>query len=259
MESTVSLQSPDYLLISQAAAAAFAAVRLLHFGLRRHFPLLLSFLVFSCVSYLVFSVTPPHSPTYYWAYMVCQPLTWIAETLAISEMFTLFFQHYPGLRTGGRWALYIALALAVVISLVMAVMVNHRRTRRSLWLYYELILDRSIVFGLAAVIIVLVIFVSRYPLHLERNTRVACGFFGAILLADAAVKLLDSAAAHLKVPYADLADVAFSSICLLGWGAMLRPVPTIEPARSEAKDVREAEILQKLDSLNEILSRSGRR
>ena len=49
-------QFPDYRLISQAAAAAFAAARLLHFGLRSRYPILFSYLIVSTIFYSLSSV-----------------------------------------------------------------------------------------------------------------------------------------------------------------------------------------------------------
>jgi hypothetical protein len=113
-------QTPDYQLISQAAAAAFAGARLLHFGLRRRFPVLFSYLVVSSILYAVSSVLSDKSAAYYYLYIVAQPITWVIASLAVREMFALIFRDYPGLQTAGRYALYGALALSVVISLVIA-------------------------------------------------------------------------------------------------------------------------------------------
>jgi hypothetical protein len=103
------------------------------------------------------------------------------------------------------------------------------------------------------------LFLSRYPLHLDRNTYVASGFFSAIFFAAGAVKLIDSISTHLYLVYADAAEVIFATICFVGWGLLLRPAEKPVSVRPAANKPREAELLQQLESLNQILSRSSRR
>ena len=253
-------QSPDYRLILQAAAAAFAAARLLHFRLSSRYPVLFSYLIVSVVLSLVFSVLSIKSHAYYWAYIVAQPVSWCAAALAVREMFALIFRDYPGLQTVGRWALYGALTLSVAVSTVLAGAFHASSGGPgSQGLVYALWLDRSIAVALTVTIGLLILFLSRYPLHLDRNTYVASGFFSAMFLATVAVKLLDSISTDLYVVYADYAEVAFATICFAGWGLMLRPAEQPVRARAAINKPEEAELLQQLESLNQILSRSVRR
>ena len=250
-------QSPDFLLISQAAAAAFAAVRLLHFSLRRYFPVLLSYLLLIVASSLVFSFLSATSGAYYWAYLTYEPVYWVVGSLAVREMFALIFRDYPGLRTAGRWAIYTSIALSVAVFLLIREVPRSGPTRAHL-LLDELILDRWIVFSLAIVIVVLMMFLTRYPLDLDRNAYVASGFFSAMFVADAAVKLIDSLSLHLYTGYVDDGEVVFTSLCFVGWGVMLNAIGTKRPVRAEINNLRETELLHQLDSLNGILSRSVR-
>lgn len=252
-------QSPDYRLISQAAAAAFAAARLLHFRLSSRYPILFSYLIVSTIVYSVFSVLSVKSHAYYWTYIVEQPVSWCVAALAVREMFALIFRDYPGLKTAGRWSFYGALAVSIAISIVFAKSFHPTSVPTSPQLIYMLQLDRSIGFTLTVTIALLMLSLSRYPLHLDRNTYVASGFFSAIFLADGAVKLIDSISKNLYFRYADYAEVAFAAVCFAGWGLMLRYADKRAPARAVANKPREAELLQQLESLNQILSRSSRR
>ena len=193
----ISIQLPGVLLISQAVAAAFASARLLQFRPRRRFIfLLLYFFVIGFVGILLSSL-PQKSKTYYWIFVAAKPLAWCAAVLVVFEMFGQVFRDYPGLRTAGKWALNLALALSVTISAIVTRSPVARDSPRTRWLLYELNLDRSIYFSLALVIIFLMFVLSRYPLHLDRNMRVATGFFSAIFLAGAAVRLIDLLSSHL--------------------------------------------------------------
>lgn len=120
-------------------------------------------------------------------------------------------------------------------------------------------LDRSIHFSLAVIIVILMVFLSRYPLRLDRNTYVATGFFSAMFLAEAAVRLLDILTPHLFVHSVDRPEVGFVSLCFLGCGIALRPAEAPIMLRVPVNKPKETELLQQLESLNDILSGSVRR
>lgn len=258
LDNTVVLgQFPDYGLIIEAAAAGLTIARLLHFRMWRKFPALISYLLVIAIRASLLSLFPDGSPAYLRIYLIGSTLVCGAAALAVYEMFRLVFLDYPGLRTAGRWSVYTALAIALTITSLFL-----RRpgpgTPLSHLLFYELVFERSIMFGLALIVIILMIFLSRYPLHLGRNTYVASGFFSALLLAQALVRLVDTLSPLHYARFADYPEVAFTTLCLIGWGTMLRPAQTPEPHRPPADKRREAELLHQLESLNGILSRSPR-
>jgi len=250
---------PDYLLISQAAAAAYAAWRLLYFRLTPRLPLLFLYLIATTLYYAVISLLSRTSSAYFWIFLACEPSIGCVAALSVWEMFALIFRDYPGLRTAGRWTLYIALAISSGIFLlyIRAPWANESANTRLL--FYELEFDRLIHFTLALVILMQMYFLSRYPLHLDRNVKVASGFFSAMFLAQSTVRLIDTLSPHLFVHWADYPEVVLSTLCFASWGLMLRPATAPVPVRSGQSGPRETELLQQLESLNQMLSRSVRR
>ena len=252
-------QSPNYLLISKAAAAAFAAVRLLQFRLARRFPFLFSYLAATCLYDPVLSVLAPKSKTYFWLFVISEPLLYCLAVLAVREMFSLIFRSYPGLRTAGSWALYAGLAVSLLIFFAFFQPPWAHESQNTRLLFYELAFDRLIHFTLAVVILAQMYFLSHYPLQLDRNTRVASGFFSAMFLAQSVARLIDTLTPKLHFRAVDYSEVAFSAMCFVGWGVMLRADAAPVPRSDGPREPREAELLQQLESLNEMLSRSGRR
>jgi hypothetical protein len=252
-------QPPDYLLISEAAAATFAVVRLLHFRMWFRLPALASYLAVIALRAVPLSVLDRSSAAYLWVYMVASPLICCAAALSVREMFALIFHDYPGLRTAGKWALYAALSLSLGTCLSVLRSPWPHESPNTRLLFYELAFERSITFSLAVIIIILMIFLSRYPLHLDRNAYVASGFFSAMFLAQAVVRLVDTLSPHLHAAYADYPEVGFTAACLMGCGMMLRAASAPTPMRVAVNKPRETELLQQLESLNSILSRSVRR
>lgn len=256
----LSNQTSDILLILQAAAAAFAAARLLQFRLTSRYIYLFSYLAATALFDIGLSTLSRQSPAYYWTYVAAGPTIWLTASLAVYQMFALIFRDFPGLRTAGRWALNCALGLSIIVSTVILRAPLPHQSTRTIALYYELVFDRSVHFGLAAIIIVLILFLSRYPLHLDRNTYVASGFFSAVFLAESVTRLIDTLSPALYTNAVDTPEIAFVALAFAGWGVMLQAqsvVPT--PVRAPANPGREAELLRQLDALNGVLSRSVRR
>lgn len=253
-------QSPDLLLILQAAAAAFAAARLLQLHLFKRFAYLFAYLATTAFFDLGLSVLDRHFHEYYWTYLVADPVVWLTASFAVFQMFSLVFLDYPGLKTAGRWALNGALALSLIAAAVILRTPWSFLSTRSTTLYYEMVLDRSVHFALAAIILVLILFLSRYPLHLERNTYVASGFFSAVFLAESVTRLIDGLTPALFSHAVDNPEIVFVTLAFGAWGIMLRTASSMpKPVRAAAGNIREAELLQQLDALNGILSRSVRR
>ncbi len=253
-------ESPDFLLISQAAAAAFAAARLLQLRLTSRFICLFSYLAATIFFDLSLSIVSPYSQAYFWIYVVAGPTIWVTASLAVFQMFSLIFRDFPGLRTVGRWALNGALAISILVSAAILRAPWPRETARTKALYYELIFDRSLHFGLAAIIVALIWFLSRYPLHLTRNTYVASGFFSAVFLAESAARLIDTLNPALYVNDIDRLEIVLVAVAFAVWGMMLQsPATAPAPARAPANPDREAELLRQLDAMNAVLTRSVRR
>ena len=252
-------QSPDLLLILQAAAAAFAVARLLQLHLTSRFVYLAAYLTANVVFDLSLSTLSRHSHAYFWTYVVAGPTNWITASLAVYQMFSLIFRDFPGLRTAGRWALNGAMAIALIVSTVILRAPAPGQSVRTRGLYYELIFDRSIHFALAVVILALIWFLSRYPLHLDRNTYVVSGFFSAVFLAESVSRLIDTLSPRLFIHAVDNPEIVFVALAFAGWGLMIRGASAPVPARAPANPRREAELLEQLDALNGILTRSVRR
>jgi hypothetical protein len=252
-------QSPDYLLISNAAAAAFAAARLLQFNLTRRFPFLSLFLIGIFVFDTALSLFSFRSRTYFWVYVVADPLIYCIAVLSVRETFALIFRTYPGLRTAGGWAMNIALAVALVIFVAFFRQPSWQLSRNSVVLFYELAFDRMIHFAMALVILAQMYFLSRYPLQLDRNARVASVCFSSIFLIQSAARVVDTLFPHQYFTPVDRAEVALTALCYLSWGLMLRAATAYPVKQAAVPKTRETELLHQLDTLNEMVNRAGRR
>jgi hypothetical protein len=244
----------------QTMAAAVAATRLIYLNLARQFPALTAYLVFLAAINLDFGLLNRASPLYAWSYVFLEPLKWIFSIYAVRELFALTFNSYPGIRTVGRWAMYSGVALALSISLLLTRFFwGHGARGHSAPLFYFEVSQRSVVFTLAVVVVAILLSLSKYPLHLNKNALVSSIFFSVLFLSEACRLLVDTLAPRLFNDYVDWSEAIFISICLIGWAAMLRPEPATAPARITFSAPQEEHLLQQLNALNQMMTRAARR
>jgi hypothetical protein len=244
----------------QSIAASAAAGRLIYLGLGRRFPALLAYAFFVAVLNFAFGAIDRYSKLYFWTYIAIGPLENIFSILVVRELLNVMFEHYPGIRTVVRWALYLGIVLSTGTSVALTKLFwNTGARHRTKWrlLYFEVV-QRSIVFTLVVVIIAILFVLSKYPLRLSRNTYLSYAFFSGLFLTEAVRLLIDGMTRAL---YTDLVDWTASvtiALCLGSWAFLLRPEPA-PAARVAFSTPREDQLLHQLDSLNQIMSRAARR
>jgi hypothetical protein len=174
-------------------------------------------------------------------------------------LLALTFHSYPGIRTVGRWATFAGVAFALVVSLLATFFFWNGGPRgRDVFLFYFEVSQRSVVFTLALVIVTILLFLSKYPLHLGRNTMTSSVFFSVLLLSEALRLVVDSLAPKLFNHYVDWSHSIFNAVCLFGWATMLKPESATAPAQITFTP-REDQLLQQLNALNQMMTRAARR
>jgi hypothetical protein len=244
----------------QAATAAATAGRMAYLGLGKRFPGLLAYISYIAVEYLVYGVLRQNSLIYFWVFLASTPLETIFNIIAVRELFTVTFESYPGIRTVGRWAMYAGLGVSATVSIAITRYFWDKGVTTGLTkliLFFNQVAQRSIDLILAFVIVTIIFALSKYPLHLARNTYVSCGFFSALFLTDAARLVIDGLTPELHNDYVERGATIVTAFFLLGWAALLRPQEA-PVARVAFSSPEEEHLLQQLNSLNEMMSRAGR-
>lgn len=252
--------NPDFAAqFAQVIAAGMAAGRMLYLGLGKRFPALLGYLLFIAGSSFCYSILDRGSKSYFWAYLSLVPLESVFRIFAVRELVMLTFKNYPGIRTVGRWTMYAGLAIALTASiLITRVFWTAGANGRQKWgLFYFEVAQRSIVFALAVVIIGIIFVLSKYPLHLGRNTYVSCAFFSVLFLSEAAQLFVDAMMRELYNRYADWTEQLIIVFCLIGWAALLKP-EAATVSRVAFTGPQDDRLLQQLNSLNQLMSRAAR-
>ena len=243
----------------EAVAAGVAAARLIRLHLARRQPALLAFLLSTAVVFLALASFPQASVVYFWLYVAAVPINWVVSVYVVREMCALVLDDYPGIRTAARWVMYVATGVAILSSLAMSVAFWNGGRHGESGLFYIEIVNRSVVFTLAVIVASILVFLSRYPLGLHRNTYVSTSFFSAVFLSEAAEMLVDSLSPHLHSAWVDETQLLFAAVCFAGWALMLRPETAGAPAIVSYENPADQELLQQLESFNALLARVGRR
>jgi hypothetical protein len=246
------------LLYASAAIAAFAAVRLVYLGLAKLQPALFLFLLLNATGSFVLIFPSPKSPAYFYTYVIYEAVAWCVNVAAVRELFALILDDYPGIRTAGRWMMYAAVTIATFAFLIVTVFFWDGGAQGRGGIFYVLSADRYIRSSLAIVIVILLLFLSRYPLHLHRNKYVSSYFCGAIFLMESTANLLDTLSPKLFSHSVDTAQLSVTCLLFLGWGLSLRREVYVLP-EPKIRIPEEDDLLFELESMNRTLAGVGRR
>lgn len=245
----------------QSIAAAVIVARLIRLGISGRFPALVAYLSFLAVVNMASAALAATSAAYFWLYLGYTIGNCGLGILAVRELFALTFADYPGIRTGGRWSMYAAIAVSTAVSLLFtgffwgAGAAGRARSH----LYYFEISERAVMFTLAVVISTILFFLSKYPLHLARNTWISSASFSLLFLTEAARLLIDSLTPQLHSASVDRAADILMSLCLAAWAISLGRERDSVRARVKFAGPDEEQLLEQLQSLNQLMARAVRR
>jgi hypothetical protein len=201
-----------------------------------------------------------NSDTYAYIWAWSEPFVLLFYILVVIELYRLVLERYPGLYTAGRWAMYASVAISVTISVLSLLPkltpATPQHTRK---LAYFFVTERGVDTALAVFIILLLLFLSRYPIKLSRNARVHAVIYCVFFLSNT-LGLLMRGLFGMRV--ADTVNTAFTMInvgSVLAWLILLSPAgeEVHAPQKRVASD-HERRLLTQLDTLNATLLRVSR-
>lgn len=210
----------------------------------------------------VLALLPRNTRGYVLLYEVSNPVEWIAATWCVAHLLGKAFDGYPGIKSVSRWATWGASAVAISVALALANYFWQGGVLGQKTLFYFEVADRSVLLGLALVVILTMFFLSRYPLRLQANTWTSLIAFSAIILSLAGARLVDSLAPVMAVVTVDIIQLVLEFACCLAWAWAFRREEEQAPARvifsHSGGHMGEAELLRQLEAMNGILHRVGR-
>ncbi len=234
-------------------------VRLTQLKLFRVYPFFFASLCIPLALQTVVVLYGTGSITFLNSFLILQPIRNILYILVVWELFSVIFRNYAGLRSLSRWVMGVAAAIAPVGFILS--MASSGQAFKSHLVLQVVRFERGIAFGLIIFILIMLYFISRYPIKLPRNNVIHCMVFSVWLLGDAALLL---ASGFLpKNPGAQIINDGLALLeigCYLGWTLLLSKTGEYQETRvrRDISPEHERVLIGELDAMNALLLRAGR-
>ncbi len=250
----------QYIQILLLIGSVLVAARLYHNGLWRKYVVFFAYFIFRIPNSAWPLVINDESSAYFWLWLITSPVCVIFYVLVVAELYRLILEKYRGLATIGRWAMYAATAISVMISvLALLPRFTPAMPQRSRDVGYETALERGIDLSLVVFVLLLLLFLSRFPITLSRNVMVHAAIFSLYFLAAALGLVLHALWGINLSAEVNLFLSCTSLVCVGGWLLLLNPAWESVPAHLPLfRSGDEEKILRELDSVNAALLRISR-
>jgi hypothetical protein len=182
MSSAVLINGLELLTMALCALTSF---KLWRTGLYRRYVALFGYLVLRFVFYLLvlFWFNDLSSANYQKFYVINVPLGWIFSILIVRELYTLVLEKFKGLATLGRWFQYAGLMISLLISgLALLPQMRSGTAQRSVLLGYFYAIERGVDCALLIFLLLLLVWLSRYPVPLSRNLLIHSMVYSTLFL-----------------------------------------------------------------------------
>jgi hypothetical protein len=233
-------------------------LKLYRTGLHRRYPVFFAFFIFRIPNSIWPIVLPIRSYTYFYLWVCTGPILLIFYILMVVELYKSVLERYRGLYSLGRWAMYASVAVSVILSaLSLWPMAKPAVAQRSKILSYSLAAERGVDTALAIFIILMLCFLSFFPLKLARNVRVHTLVFSVFFLSNTFVLLMHSNFGKRFGDSVNTALVCVTVATLVAWLTLLRT--TGEDSRQAPAPLGpeyESRLLARLDTINIALLKS---
>jgi hypothetical protein len=246
--------------VVSALGFALTAFRLYHAGLHRRYRVFFAYLIFQ-VPYVVCALLLDVTGKGYLDFFIwSEPVIMIFYVLLVLELYRLVLERYQGLYTLGRWAMGVAMVIAVAVSIISFWVARALvQAQNSAIAGFELKAEARLDLALVLFILLIIWFLGRYPIPLNRNVVVHTVVYSVFFFANSLglvfwllrIKIVDSVNTTL---------MGIASACAIAWWIGLTPqgeeVQAHLPSLGSGAEQR---VLLQLEALNATLLRASRK
>jgi hypothetical protein len=252
------------LRIAVCVMSGVAGIRLFRVGLARRYSVLFSFLCFHVARSLALLLCQllPHPRTAYGlTWFATEPLMWILYILLTLDLYSLVLQDYKGLQTVGRWILFIALPVAILVSGATVLPSWRSPTEKFPVVFYFALVDRGIMFSLLIFILLTLFFLSWYPISLSRNIVVHHVVYMVYLTAHTMAYLVRNVQGDTMNRATGIATLVTTLLCFSAWLFLLSPAGEMKKVvlRHQFTAEEERRLVDQLTAINSTLLRATRK
>lgn len=239
--------------------SAATVVHLLRSGLSRKYPVFFVYFLVRTPYVLAPIILNVKSPTYFRLWLWAEPLFCVLYVLVVFELYRLVLANYKGLHTVGRWAMYVISAISVTIS-ALTLLPRLRSAKGFAPFWYVMGFERGVDTSLVIFLLLMLLFLSRYPIRLSRNVRVYAFVYPVFFLSSTLGMLLFTV---FGIDVGEAVNSAMSALSIVSTAAfllLLKPSGETVPKVESTVTPEHAQILlTRLETLNSTLLRVSRR
>src|ERR1700730_589039 len=249
----------DVLWGFSVVANAAAACRLCQLGLHRIYRFFFAYLVFATTRSLILLPFSVRSSMYVMIYAITAPILWMFYVLVVLELYSLVLQNYAGINSLGRWTLYGALTFSVTVSIL--TLIPHWGNERFRLLFWCTTVERGVVFSLVILLLLILFFLSRYPIALSRNIIVHCIVYTIFFMGISLTILIRNVVGHELMRELNEVVMVLSAACYLVWifAITRKGESRIVTLRHNWTVTDEQRLIHQLDNINATLLRAAQR
>jgi hypothetical protein len=240
--------------------SALTAYKLYQARIHRRYRIFFAYLLFripyiSCAIFLDVAGT-----TYLWLFTKSEPIVMLFYVLIVLELYRLVLERYKGLYTLGRWAMGVAMAIALSVSILgLGGVASAQVHKFSWWVIFEAKAEARLDLALVLFILLILLFLSRYPIRLNRNVVVHTIVYSVFFFADSLGLVLWLFKTEVPVGL-DKALMGIASACAVAWWIGLTKkgeevqvrLPSLGPGA-------EQRVMQQLEALNATLLKASQK
>jgi uncharacterized membrane protein YcgQ (UPF0703/DUF1980 family) len=174
----------------------------------------------------------------------------------VIEIYGLVLQDYKGLSTAGRWALIVAVAVALLASGISLTAPSHYAQSHLMTYYY--VAERAVYFSLLVFLVSILGLLMQYPITLSRNIIVHSMVFSVYFVGNTVLYLLLSMRGAASIAVVTYALPAITLAAVGAWLVLLNPAGEVRKLslRPQWMPGREEELVNQLNNLNAALLRA---
>jgi hypothetical protein len=242
------------------AGAALLSVRLYVSRLSHRYRAFFYYLIFYTLQTGFMMTLDWRGGLYQKVYIVSEPVAWIFYTLVVMELYSLVLEDYRGLYTVGRWALIVAVVLALSASALSLLAPSQAPAQSRLMAYYYAA-ERGVYFSLIVFLLTILFLLIQYPITLSRNIILHSVVYSIYFLSNTVLFLLLSVRGYAVISMVKYTVIAATLLTLGLWLALLTPAGEKRRVRLRPSWMpgREEELVGQLNSLNAALLRATRK
>ena len=194
-------------------------------------------------------------------WIVTEPMLWFFYILLVLELYSLILEAHKGLYTIGRYALWCALTLAVLSSGASLLPPYAGAFYPSRIMGFYLLTERGLLFSLVIFLLLILGFLSRYPVSLSRNVLIHSGVYSIFFLAGSTTFLIRTLLGYEVARPVNTALTGIAAACTLAWATLLsrQGEAVRRTVRATWDPEEEGRLIGQLSSLNTTLLRVARK